>query len=154
VETLLSRRSLTLVVGILAVSSVLFAAACGNDDDGDNDDSNGIIERTIVSSDLLTFEPSEVRIPVGQRVRFLLDNSESAQLHDFSIEHIAVEGVEEEGADHAAHGDTSAFDLHVAAEAGATSFLEFTATERGEYTFICSVTGHADAGMTGVLIVE
>ncbi|MDP3995757.1 MAG: cupredoxin domain-containing protein [bacterium] len=37
---------------------------------------------------------------------------------------------------------------------GQTDTIEFTALDSGTYTFICSVPGHAVAGMLGDLLVE
>ena len=37
---------------------------------------------------------------------------------------------------------------------GQTETIEFVAPTSGTYTFICSVPGHATAGMVGDLIVE
>ena len=45
------------------------------------------------------------------------------------------------------------YDLHLALESGTDGVLEFTPTEAGAYEFMCTVTGHAAAGMTGTLIV-
>lgn len=45
-------------------------------------------------------------------------------------------------------------DLHVSVAAGQSSTLDFTALEPGEYEYFCSVPGHKEAGMTGLLIVK
>jgi uncharacterized cupredoxin-like copper-binding protein len=124
--------------------------ACGG---GDGDDVSVDREVVVRTDDALRFEPDEVRVRVGERVRLVADNSDGLQLHDFSVERIAAGEVEVEGADHA-HGDSSDYDLHVAAEAGERGVLFFVAQEPGEYRFFCSVTGHAEAGMTGTIIVE
>lgn len=149
----------------LGIFVLALAAACGSDDaeanPDDAHDDNGhdgaaeVHEVTVVASDMLSFEPAEVRVPAGEPVRLTLNNEESVELHDWSIEHIAVHDVHEMGADHAdhAHGDQH-YDLHVAAGPGESGVLEFTAMEPGEYTFVCTVPGHTEAGMTGTLIVE
>ncbi len=138
------------VFGFLAIAG-LALAACGNDDAEDGDEVN---EVTVVASDLLAFEPSEVRVSAGERVRLVLDNSDSHDLHDLVIHHIPVEDVHEEGAEDAGHDDHADHDLHVAAHGGETGTVEFTPTEPGEYEFICTEPGHEASGMTGVLIVE
>lgn len=43
--------------------------------------------------------------------------------------------------------------LHIAAAAGESVDLKFTATEAGSYTFYCTVPGHREAGMEGKLTV-
>ena len=44
--------------------------------------------------------------------------------------------------------------LHVAAEGDEHGELVFEATEAGEYEFYCSVPGHREAGMVGMIIIE
>jgi uncharacterized cupredoxin-like copper-binding protein len=137
--------------GCVVLVAMVAVLACG----GDADDDEASVDREVVvrTDDTLRFEPDEVRVRVGERVRLVADNREGLQLHDFSVERIAAGEVEVEGADHA-HGDTSDYDLHVAAEAGERGVLVFVAQEPGEYQFFCSVVGHAEAGMTGTIIVE
>ena len=45
------------------------------------------------------------------------------------------------------------YDLHVAADGGESSTLEFTPMEAGTYEFYCTVTRHREAGLIGTLIV-
>lgn len=140
---------------------VVVAAACGDDDDDDAPSGTAtagdVNEITVTMSDELSFDPNEITVKVGQPVRLTVNNS-GAALHDFTVEEIAVEDVMSEGSQAsptAGHGMTASaeFALHVPVDGGSTGTLEFTPTEAGEYEFMCTVTGHAEAGMTGMLIV-
>lgn len=111
------------------------------------------VEVTVHASDLLKFEPPEIRVNAGQRVRLVLDNEQGSVLHDFTIEQMAVDDVHVEGAAHA-HNEDMHYALHVATEPGEAGVVEFTPTEPGTYEFFCTVPGHAQAGMVGTLIVE
>ena len=43
--------------------------------------------------------------------------------------------------------------LHVAAGAGGKGTLTFTPSKPGTYEFYCTVAGHKEAGMVGILTV-
>ncbi len=77
------------------------------------------------------FDPAEITVSAGEDIAIVL-MSEDAE-HDFTIDE---------------------FDGHVPAEAGETGYGGFTASEPGRYTYYCSVEGHREAGMEGVLVVE
>lgn len=144
-------RTLT-VVAIAAVT--LIALACGGDDGGDVD--SGVREIHLRMTDQVRFEPAEMQMEAGVPVRLVIDNSETASIHDFSVKAIPVTNVNHEGDAGMGHmGMNSAddYDLHLAVESGTDGVLEFTPTEAGKYEFMCTVTGHAAAGMTGMLIV-
>jgi uncharacterized cupredoxin-like copper-binding protein len=135
--------------------------ACGDDDDDTGTGSEPTqttgeaTELTIAASDDLKFDPSELSAKVGEPVRLLVDNSENSALHDWTIEQISVDGVTVEGGSDAAGHDAHASDpnLHVAVDGGESATIEFTALEAGTYEFVCTVTGHAEGGMTGNLTV-
>ncbi len=46
-----------------------------------------------------------------------------------------------------------AFNQHIALPPGGEFTLEFAADKAGSFPFVCSVPGHEEAGMTGMLIV-
>lgn len=85
----------------------------------------------VVASDL-AFDPTELTVAAGQPFNIEVAN-EGRVFHDLSIE-------------------TVGFMLDVDAGTDATGSL--TIDEPGSYTFICSVPGHAAAGMRGQLTVE
>lgn len=84
-----------------------------------------------VTARSIAFEPNEVTVEVGEPVAIVL-SSENA-LHDFVVDEV---------------------DAHVSAEAGETVVGGFRATEPGRYSYYCTVAGHRDAGMEGILVVE
>jgi uncharacterized cupredoxin-like copper-binding protein len=107
-------------------------------------------------TDQIRFEPAEIQVEAVVPVRLVIDNIETASIHDFSVKDISVTDVNHEGEADMGHmgmnsGDD--YDLHLALESGTDGVLEFTPTEAGEYEFMCTVTGHAAAGMIGTLIV-
>lgn len=101
-----------------------------------------------------SFSPASIDVVAGQPVKIVVQNT-GVQIHDFTIRAIPLDG--------AAHGSAAADDhahtagdsaVHVAAQVGATSTIEFTPAESGTYEFECSVAGHKAAGMVGTLSVK
>jgi Cu+-exporting ATPase len=86
----------------------------------------------VVARDM-RFEPAEVRVTAGQWVELRFVN-EDPVVHDWMVEGIP--------------------NLDVPARPGQTSKLRFKLDEPGEHVVMCSIPGHAEAGMTGMLIVE
>jgi uncharacterized cupredoxin-like copper-binding protein len=101
-----------------------------------------------------SFSPASIDAVAGQPVKIVVHNT-SAQVHDFTIAAIPLDGMARGAGDSAEHmhmaGDSA---VHVAAAAGATSTIEFTPSQSGTYEFECSVAGHKDAGMVGKLTVK
>lgn len=144
----MSRKSIGAIVALLVGSSV-FVSACSS-----ASSSTPPVQEVVVQAGDLTFEPSEIRVKVGQPVRVILRNG-GTLLHDFSSDDAKVAAMKSAGAEHAAHdANSSKPNLHVAAEAGKSATLEFTPTQAGTYAFYCSVEGHSEAGMKGTLIVS
>ncbi|NUQ54531.1 MAG: cupredoxin domain-containing protein [Dehalococcoidia bacterium] len=137
-----------MAAGLLGAVALSVAAACGDDD---SDDGAGAVRVTM--SDELRFEPDELRVKAGEPVVLVLDNSDGSTLHDFTVDEMPVMDVDESmGAEHEMGESMAA--LHMAMDAGDSGEMRFTPMEPGEYEFYCSVTGHAQAGMRGKLIVE
>lgn len=149
----------TRIMVVAGVSAVLLVAlACGGDDDGSGDiGADGVREINVRMTDQMRFEPADLRLEVGQPVRLIIDNSEAASIHDFTVKAIPVTDVEHEGesADpgHEGMDPGDEYDLHIALESGTDGAIEFTPMEAGEYEILCTVTGHAEAGMTGTMTV-
>ena len=143
------RWKLVMAAGLLGVLALSVAAACGGDDDSDG----SAQEVRLTMSDQLRFEPAEVRVKAGEPVLLALDNSKASALHDFTIDEMPVMDVDDGmGAEHEMGESMAA--LHMAMDPGKKGEMRFTPMEPGEYEFYCSVTGHAEGGMKGKLIVE
>lgn len=143
-------------VGIAAVAVIALACGGGGDDEVGGGQDAGVREIHLRMTDQIRFEPAEIQLEAGQPVRLVIDNGEAASIHDFSVMEIPVADVRHEGEADGGHmGMDSAdeYDLHLALESGSDGILEFTPMKAGEYEFLCTVTGHAQAGMTGRLIV-
>ena len=102
-----------------------------------------------------SYTPASVIVPVGQRVTLTLKNLSVVE-HDFVIEKIDVKSdVRKDSGSEMQHALDEGLnaDLHISAQPGDTSVIEFTVSEPGTYTFYCSAPGHKEAGMSGELVV-
>lgn len=78
------------------------------------------------------FSPAEIHLKPGEATNVVLAPSDI--LHDFTVVGAA---------------------LHVVAEPGNTATGGLTAPDRpGRYAFVCTVAGHREAGMTGLLVID
>ncbi len=103
------------------------------------------------------YTPSVVTVSAGQEVTLTIYN-EGAIEHDFVIGKIPASSIQGNMESHDGHmandmGEMN-YDLHISVPVGESAILKFTPTEAGTYEFLCTVAGHKEAGMTGVLIVE
>ncbi|MDF2626557.1 MAG: Cytochrome c oxidase, subunit copper domain [Symbiobacteriaceae bacterium] len=99
-----------------------------------------------------SFGQKEIALQKGKTYQLVLDNKD-VQLHDFSIDKIAVKA-EHANDNHGHDMGGKKPDLHVAADAGKSGTVTFTPTAAGSYTFYCTVDGHKDAGMVGKVVVK
>src|SRR3972149_11076620 len=91
------RRKVLVGLPIAGLLAALIAAACGGDDDGGGA-GGGAQEVTVKMTDLVTFQPAEIRVEAGRPVRITLDNSESASVHDLTVAEMPVMDVLSSGA--------------------------------------------------------
>lgn len=134
------RRPLVLLVALVAAAVLV---GCGGDDDStpamagdhmDHGDTSPIAagaREVAVTASSFQFEPAEIHARVGENLAIALTSTDI--LHDFTIDEL---------------------DAHVAAERGETVRGGVIAEEAGRYSYYCTVAGHRQAGMEGVLIVE
>lgn len=85
----------------------------------------------VVSATEFSFEPATIEVPAGQSVNLTLVN-EGSTVHDLTIPALGV---------------------RVVAGPGQRATVGFLAPAPGKYEFLCTIPGHADAGMTGTLVV-
>ena len=114
---------------------------------------------TLVATDI-AYDAERIEVGAGQTIRLTLDNQGVLE-HDFNIIEIPLSGeatVTEAAGEMAGHGDLGhAADepaVHVAAPGGDQAGVEFMPTAPGDYEFYCTVSGHREAGMHGVLVVK
>jgi nitrite reductase (NO-forming) len=90
---------------------------------------------SVQATDSLKFEPSSITVKAGQPVELTLSNTGQMQ-HDWSLDQGAAQPV------------------RMVANAGQSATGTFTIQRPGTYTFVCSVPGHAAAGMKGTLTAQ
>ncbi len=102
------------------------------------------------------YAPTTLEVTSGQPVEITLKNTGTVE-HDFSTSEIELSGsptsTGEMQSGHMMGGMGDQPKLHVAAAAGGQGTLSFTPTRPGQYQFYCTVAGHKDTGMTGMLSV-
>ncbi|WP_280550496.1 cupredoxin domain-containing protein [Halomonas sp. 11-S5] len=91
------------------------------------------VEITITAQQGFQFEPTELEVPVGAEVVLVFENT-GIMGHNLHIPELDV--------------------MTETITPGETDTVEFTVDEAGTYTFRCEVPGHAEAGMTGELVVQ
>ena len=112
-----------------SLALVLLATACGGDGTAGSDDGAAGGALTIVATEY-EFTPAEVSIPADTPTEVLLVN-EGIVEHDWTIDELGVE---------------------IYAAAGESAVATVTAAA-GTYDVYCSIPGHRDLGMEGVLDV-
>jgi uncharacterized cupredoxin-like copper-binding protein len=135
---------------ILAVAISLLAG-CGS-----AEFSSTPAQSLTINASEFAFSPDSIDVTSGQPVEITLQNSGAVE-HDFSIQEIALAGQPRATGDTHTGGHSTGADqptLHVAAAAGARGTLAFTPATPGQYEFVCTVAGHKEAGMVGVLNVN
>lgn len=86
----------------------------------------------VIEATEFAFEPNRVVTGAGEVVNITLVNRGSV-LHDLTIPALGV---------------------HLVAGPGETAATGLSGPTRGEYPILCTVPGHAEAGMAGMLVVE
>ncbi len=135
-----------------------------NGHDGGHQDAVVTHERGVEAGEVLEitldaeewrFAPLVLEMPVGHRVKLTLVNNGVVE-HDVELVGVPAEDIEVVGAvEHerlgGGHHDEGVVAAH--AEPGTTATVIFTATEVGEFEFVCTIPGHKEAGMVGKIVV-
>ena len=132
---------LLLVVALCGVATLVVVRAAGSPA-GDG-------ERTVVVTMRHSrFEPSVVRVEPGERVRFVLRNTDPID-HEFILGDPAVQRRHEQGRERQHHGDVPGERSVAAGQEAATTYA-FPFTLDGQaLEFACHLPGHYAYGMHG-----
>ena len=117
------------IAGTLIVAIVIIAAQQGAAGDGGQSD-------RIVFEDL-RFVPNRLDAKVGVPLRVRLTNN-GTERHDINFSSLHMPGLE---------------GVQSILEPGETRMITLTFNEPGTHSFVCSLPGHAAAGMTGAVFV-
>lgn len=99
--------------------------------------SHAPLDLKIVATDL-KFSMPKIEAKVGQTVKIALENKGVIE-HDIAFPTIKA--------------DKPGASLKAVARPGQTATLEFTPTAKGSYEYICTIPGHKEGGMKGVINV-
>lgn len=123
-------------VALLAVLALLLAA-CGGEAEPAN------VNLSFEGTDALAFEPASASVPAGANVNVTL-NSTGALEHNWVLVESDADVTATDLADRAINGATSG-----TVPGGESATFTFVAPDAGSYKFVCSIPGHAAAGMVG-----
>lgn len=126
------KRSTGLIIAAAVVVVVAVVIAATRQDDGAGDGRSGVI----VLADM-RFEPSRLDAKVGVPMTVRLTN-EGSERHDLNFPSLHMPGLE---------------GVESILEPGESRTITLTFTEPGTHNFICTLPGHAAAGMTGAVFV-
>jgi plastocyanin len=128
-RTLRSRASVLTIAGVLSLG---LTACGGGDDDGGDVAPDVTADVSVLGTDALKFDPTELTASAGE---------------------IAIELVAEPSVEHNVVIEETGDTVVVEAAAGQTA-VGTIELEAGTYTFYCSIPGHRQAGMEGTLTVS
>ena len=123
------RSAFTLILAALAIALAL--AACGGGDSGTATPT--IAGTTTVTVELRSFDfvPEEFAFETGDTIAFQLDSKDIE--HTFTVKELGIDWF---------------------VRAGGSPRESFTFTTPGEFELICTIPGHKEAGMVGVVRVR
>jgi uncharacterized cupredoxin-like copper-binding protein len=138
---------LLLVVALCGAATLVVVRAAGQSRAGDG-------ERTVVVTMRHSrFEPAAVRVEPGQRIRFVLRNTDPID-HEFILGDDDVQRRHEQGREREHHGEVPG-ERSVAAGREAVTTYTFPASLDGRaLAFACHLPGHYAYGMRGSVTVE
>jgi uncharacterized cupredoxin-like copper-binding protein len=133
---------------LFAAAAALAAAAVAGPRPG------GGTERTVVvTMHHSHFQPAQVRVAPGERVRFVLRNSDPID-HEFILGDAAVQARHEQGRQRQHHGDVPGERSVPAGRQAATTYAFPAALAGRTLEFACHLPGHYAYGMHGTVRVS
>jgi uncharacterized cupredoxin-like copper-binding protein len=103
-----------------------------------------------VNPSSFSYDPKKIILEKGKEVRLTLMNHDSIE-HDIEIKNFPVSIENEEH--HVGHTNNDA-DFHLHASPNKQSEMIFTPLKNGTFEFYCTIPGHKDSGMAGIINVE
>ena len=148
------------LIAIVMVALVVLIMACSGGATVD-DDPNAYLEAApkdvlyLVEMSSFAFEPSVLEVKTNEVLEIAIQNADSI-LHDFTIDridadvHVSYLG----GTGQHQHNESQAdADVHFALTEPGSGVVHIKVHEPGTYVIYCTVPGHRELGMEGLLIV-
>ena len=139
-------RLRSLVGGL--VTTVVLVAGC-TDSDGAGAPS-GEVQRTTVEMSELKYEPAHLSVKAGRPVEVTIRNVGTTD-HDFVVAGLRAKDIKRVTGGHGGHGGGDEIVGHAKPEQAVT--VRFTPLQTGDFEIFCSLPGHKEGGMVGVLTV-
>lgn len=162
------KRNTIALIAMSVIASIVLVACSNGGDGGDAESGSGASKgeaRTVEIQmlDSLAFDPAEIRVQVGETVRFVIANEGTVE-HEFLIGDEAIQAEHEaemnagatstatpmEGMEHEESADTPL----VTVAPGDVEELTRTFEEGGTFLYACHVPGHYAGGMVGTIAVS
>jgi uncharacterized cupredoxin-like copper-binding protein len=140
-----------MVAGLIGVL-LLMAVGIGCSSDGDDAVPADAQRVTVTMGDSLAFDQPTLTVQAGKPVLLTIKSTGQTD-HDFTVMGMPATNVKNDTKGRDGHGHNQAGEVVGHPRKGGEVTIRFTPTTPGTYEFYCSVTGHKDAGMRGVLTV-
>ena len=137
-----------LLVGGLAALIALVAGCSDSDGAGTP---AGEVQRITVEMSELKYEPMRLSVTAGRPVEVTVRNVGTTD-HDFVVAGLRAKDFKRVTAGHGGHGG-GADEIVGHAKPKQTVTVRFTPLQTGDFEIFCSLPGHKEGGMVGVLTV-
>ncbi len=140
-------RALLLVVVTLPL---ILGVSCVRAGDAADEETAGAQRLTVTVGDSLAFDPPTLTVTAGKPVILTIRNIGNTD-HDWTITGLPARDIK--SAVQAGHGHPRTGEIVGHPKPKGEVTIRFTPTQPGTYEFYCSVPGHRQAGMQGLLQV-
>ncbi|WP_040980537.1 MULTISPECIES: plastocyanin/azurin family copper-binding protein [Oceanobacillus] len=101
----------------------------------------------VVQAEEYTFLPSDIEIKAGEMATIILENTGETE-HDLEIIGMEAEIEEQPSSNNHTHTNNQ---IHLHTYPGERKEVSFTTNTPGTYRYICTLPGHEESGMTGMI---
>ncbi|MEM7118222.1 MAG: plastocyanin/azurin family copper-binding protein [Chloroflexota bacterium] len=133
-----------LTVLMVLILTAVFIAACGGGEDTSGPET---FTFDVTGLDEFVYDPASLTVSAGSLVTINFENVGVLE-HNWLLISERTEPVDATEADAMAGATTGELG------AGESKSITFSAPPAGTYTYVCTVAGHAEAGMLGTLVIE